>query len=97
MCFMCNQIYLNVLSHKYYIKKGKNMVDLKINIPEKLYEEMKKHKKINWNSIAKRALKQKIKEIEEINLIKEFKNAEKEYKEGKCIPFEEMLEELGLE
>jgi hypothetical protein len=72
------------------------MADLKINIPKKLYEEMKKHKKINWNSIAKRALKQKIKEIEEINLIKEFKNAEKEYKEGNYITQKELIKELEL-
>ncbi len=72
------------------------MADLKINIPKKLYEEMKKHKKINWNSIAKRALKQKIKEIEEINFIKEFKNAEKEYKEGNYITQKELIKELEL-
>jgi hypothetical protein len=73
------------------------MADLKINIPKKLYEEMKKHKKINWNSIAKRALKQKITEIEKIKVLKEFKNAEKASDAGNCIPFEEMLEELELE
>jgi hypothetical protein len=72
------------------------MADLKINIPKKLYEEMKKHKKINWNSIAKKALKQKIKEIEEIKVLKEFKNAEKEYKEGNYITQKELIKELEL-
>lgn len=40
------------------------MVDLKINVPKRLYEEMQKHKQINWNNIAKKGLEEKIKELE---------------------------------
>ena len=40
------------------------MTELKLNIPETLYEKMKKHPKIKWDSIAQSALKRYIEKIE---------------------------------
>ena len=40
------------------------MTELKLNIPESLYEKMKKHPKIKWDSIAQSALKRYIEKIE---------------------------------
>lgn len=40
------------------------MTELKLNISESLYEKMKKHPEIKWNSIAQSALKRYIEKIE---------------------------------
>jgi len=40
------------------------MTELKLNISESLYEKMKKHPEIKWNSIAQSALKHYIEKIE---------------------------------
>lgn len=40
------------------------MTELKLNISETLYEKMKKHPEIKWNSIAQSALKRYIEKIE---------------------------------
>jgi uncharacterized protein (UPF0335 family) len=40
------------------------MTELKLNIPEILYEKMKKHPEIKWDSIAQSALKRYIEKIE---------------------------------
>lgn len=40
------------------------MTELKLNIPETLYEKMKKHPEIKWDSIAQSALKRYIEKIE---------------------------------
>ncbi len=40
------------------------MTELKLNIPATLYEKMKKHPEIKWNSIAQSALKRYIEKIE---------------------------------
>ena len=40
------------------------MKELKLNISETLYEKMKKHPEIKWNSIAQSALKRYIEKIE---------------------------------
>ena len=40
------------------------MTELKLNIPESLYEKMKKHPEIKWDSIAQSALKRYIEKIE---------------------------------
>ena len=40
------------------------MTELKLNIPATLYEKMKKHPKIKWDSIAQSALKRYIEKIE---------------------------------
>ena len=40
------------------------MTELKLNIPETLYEKMKKHPEIKWDSIAQSALKRYIEQIE---------------------------------
>ncbi len=40
------------------------MTELKLNIPESLYEKMKKHPGIKWDSIAQSALKRYIENIE---------------------------------
>jgi len=37
------------------------MVNFKINIQKRLYEDMKKYKQVNWNSVAKKGLKEKLK------------------------------------
>ena len=40
------------------------MTELKLNISETLYEKMKKHPEIKWDSIAQSALKRYIEKIE---------------------------------
>jgi len=40
------------------------MTELKLKIPETLYEKMKKHPEIKWDSIAQSALKRYIEQIE---------------------------------
>jgi len=40
------------------------MTELKLNIPESLYEKMKKYPEIKWDSIAQSALKRYIEKIE---------------------------------
>ena len=40
------------------------MTELKLNIPETLYEKMKKHPEIKWDSIAQSALKRYLEKIE---------------------------------
>ncbi|MCK4286465.1 MAG: hypothetical protein KAX18_09700 [Candidatus Lokiarchaeota archaeon] len=40
------------------------MTELKLNIPATLYEKMKKHPEIKWDSIAQSALKRYIEKIE---------------------------------
>lgn len=40
------------------------MTELKLNIPESLYEKMKKHPEIKWDSIAQSALKRYVEKIE---------------------------------
>ena len=40
------------------------MTELKLNIPESLYQKMKKHPEIKWDSIAQSALKRYIEKIE---------------------------------
>ena len=40
------------------------MTELKLKIPETLYEKMKKHPEIKWDSIAQSALKRYIEKIE---------------------------------
>ncbi len=40
------------------------MTELKLNIPVTLYEKMKKHPEIKWDSIAQSALKRYIEKIE---------------------------------
>ncbi len=42
------------------------MTELKLNIPEALFDKMKKHPEIKWESIAQSALKRYIEKIEMI-------------------------------
>ena len=39
------------------------MTELKLNIPETLYEKMKKHPEIKWDSIARSALNAILKKL----------------------------------
>ncbi len=73
------------------------MVNMTLSIPKELREKLKKHSEIRWSEVARKSFEKKIKELETINVLKEFEDAEKEYKEGKCIPFEEMLKEFGID
>ncbi len=45
------------------------MTELKLNIPESLYEKMKKHPEIKWDTIAQSALKRYIEKIEKTESI----------------------------
>jgi hypothetical protein len=42
-----------------------------LSIPNELYEEMKKHKEINWSEVARKSIEEKLSDLEDITEGKE--------------------------
>ena len=42
-----------------------------LSVPSQLYEEMKKHKEINWSEIARKSIEEKLSELKDITEGKE--------------------------
>lgn len=66
--------FLGLINRKNYIFRSyvllrEKMAELKLNIPEDLYEKMKKHPEIKWDSVAQSALKRYIERIEIVEKI----------------------------
>ncbi len=73
------------------------MVNMTLSIPKELHDKLKKYTEIRWSEVARKSFENKVKDLERIDVLKEFEDAEKVYKEGKCIPFENILKEFGID
>jgi hypothetical protein len=61
------------------------MGNLTLSIPDDLLKELKKYSYIKWSEVARNSLKEKIKDLERLELYKDLENADKNYKDGKSI------------
>lgn len=73
------------------------MGNMTLSIPDDLLKTLKKHSYIKWSEVARIAFQEKIDTLEKIDILKEFEDAEKDYKDGKNISFEKVVRDLGLE
>ncbi len=65
-----------------------------LSIPKDLYNIMKKHTHIKWSDVARKAFEKQIKYLDMIDILKDFDDAEKDFKAGKGIPLEQVIKEL---
>jgi hypothetical protein len=72
------------------------MANMTLSIPDDLLKELKKHSNIKWSEVARIAFEEKVTALDKIDLFKEFKDAERDYKDGRSISLEKLKKELGF-
>ena len=57
-----------VQTHKYVLAHLRYMPNITLSIPDKLHKEMKKYPEIKWSAVARRAIEER---IDDLNFIQE--------------------------
>ncbi len=70
------------------------MPNMTLSIPEKLYKKMKKHPEIKWSELVRQSIEAAINDKELLDDLKDFLEAEENYKKGKIITHEKLLKIL---
>jgi predicted CopG family antitoxin len=73
------------------------MVNITLSIPDDMYEHMKRHPELRWSEVARKSFSEKLQDLQLLADLKECEEAEKEFRAGKCIPFDKVIKKLGLE
>lgn len=73
------------------------MVNMTLSIPKELHEKMKKYSEIRWSEVTRKAIENKVTDLESIDLFKDIQEADDNIKNKKYITHEAIIKELGLE
>ncbi|MEI8364630.1 MAG: hypothetical protein WCF78_04200 [archaeon] len=73
------------------------MPEIKINVPDRMYFFMKKHSKKDWDLFFLKAIDKELRKLQLLADLRCCKEGEKAMERGECIPFDDLIKEMGLE
>lgn len=73
------------------------MSKITIDIPNRMHIFMKKHTKVDWNYFIIKSIDHKLRNLQLEEDLRACREGEKEIKAGNCIPFDEVIKQLGIE
>ncbi|MFH1095109.1 MAG: hypothetical protein V1728_02745 [Candidatus Micrarchaeota archaeon] len=72
------------------------MANITLSVPDALYARMRAHSEYRWSDISRKAIEQKLADAEMIEDLRALERAEKNFKAGKTVSYEEVGKRLGL-
>lgn len=72
------------------------MGNMTLSIPDEMLKRMAGHSEYKWSEVARKAIQQKLDEVELLDDLRAIKQGMKEHKAGKTISMSEVAKKLGL-
>ena len=73
------------------------MPNVTLSVTKETYEKMKKHSEFKWSEVARKAIEEKLGDAELLEDLKDIREAQKDFREGRTISHAELVKKLGLE
>ena len=73
------------------------MPNVTLSVTKETYEKMKKYSEFKWSEVARNAIESKLVDAELLQDLKDIREAQKDFKEGRTISHKELVKKLGLE
>ena len=68
-----------------------------MSVTKETYEKMKKHSEFKWSEVARKAIEEKLGDAALLEDLKDIREAQKDFREGRTISHAELVKKLGLE